>query len=1114
MRQWIICALLVLGSGIAFGQGDRGTITGTVVDSTARVTPGAQITAVHESTGLEASTISSEAGVYTFPLLSIGSYTLTARLPGFKSYVRKGVQVQVGQTTRADIQLEVGQVEERVTVAAEAPMLSTDASDVGLVVNQDTFLDLPLTLGGDFRRASSFIFLSPGVAGSTWEKHIGGGMSFTDAVYFDGVAMNASPNNDAQYSPSVDAVGEFKLITNDYAAEYGHALAGLTSFTLKSGTNDFHGSAFEFFRNEKLDARGFFPRVKAPTRQNEFGGTFGGPIRHNRTFFFVSIESFRRRQGNTQPLVSIPTPEFLHGDFSQWTSAIYDPATTQPDGKGGFVRTAFPRNIIPPERISPISAKIAALIPPPQFPGRTSNNYLAPLTSPLQDDHNWSFKMDHQLSPSHRAFGTFIFTNRPAIKGNAPGVEGDAEDHNRQDLNSRFLRMGEDWNVSPTVLNHFTVSFDRVVDTNRTLSFGKGWPQKLGLRGVQDDLFPSVTFAQGFARLGDSVHYRETETTFGAQDSLSMVRGKHSWKFGFEYQRHRDNSNTLSNGAGIFNFSNLETAVPGNGSTGNAIASFLLGEVDSANALFYSTELGVRWNYVAAYAQDDFKLTSKLTLNLGVRWDLQTPYVDPRNRLSYMDPSVPNPSAGNLPGAYSFAGRGGWTRVGDIHSRDFSPRVGFAYNPTKNWVVRSGYGVFYYGIMDRTSLGIPAAGFNTNASFSSPNTGITPAFNWNDGFPQNFPHPPIIAPDVQNGQNATMGQRTHTGVWPYSQQWNFTVERQIGSAFSLRTSYVGTKGTHLDAGDATSWNQVNPQFLSLGTLLNGNINSAAVQAAGFRAPFPGFTDLWGSRATLAQALRPFPQYGSVGQFNPTYGSSIYHSLQIYAQKRMSRGLDLTAAYTFSKAIDNTRGYGSGVGQQNFYDRRAERSLSANDQPQILTFSYVYQLPFGPGRAHLSKGFAARTLGGWTVSGIHTYASGLPLSLSVVNTLPIFNGLLRPDVVPGVSQRAPVGSGGFDPGRDRWINPAAFAAPRAFTFGNTSRYINLRSPVSRSEAIAILKNFQLREQMRFQFRTELSNPLNRVVFSAPVTDLSNPAFGQIQSQANNPRNIQLGLKFIF
>jgi len=1100
-------------------QIDRGTITGVVADSTGSVAPNVQVTARNEATGIESVTVSGPAGTYTLPALTIGSYALTAQLPGFKTYIRTRVPVQVAQTTRVDIVLEVGGVEERVTVTAEAPLLNTDTSDVGIVVNNEKFLDLPLTLGGDIRNASAFIFLSPGVSGNTWEKHIGGGGSFSDAVYYDGAALSVTPNNDGQYNPSVDAIAEFKLITNDYAAEYGHALAGVTSFTLKSGTNSFHGSAFEFFRNEKLDARGFFPLVKAPTRQNEFGGTVGGPIRKNQTFFFGSVDSFRRRQGLTRPLVTVPVPEFLRGDFGRSMQNIYDPATTASDGRGGFMRQPFANRIIPQNRISPIARNIAALYPAPTYPDRITNNHLATLASPMQDAHNWTLKIDHQLSSAHKLFGTFFFTNRPAIKGSA-SVEGSAESHNRQDLNSRFVRVGEDWTINPTTINHFVASLDRVVDKNISLTYGKGWRDKLGFRGVQGDFFPRVEFNQGFVQVGHTTNYRTPNTSFGFLDTLSLIRGKHAIKVGAEYLRHRDNDNALTNTGGTFGFSNLETALPADSRTGNAVASFLLGEVDSASARFYANETGVRWSYFASFIQDDYKLTNKLTLNVGVRWELQMPFSDVLNRLSYMDPFLANPGAGNRLGAYTFLGSGqgrnGFRRLADVRWKDFGPRFGFAYNVAKDWVVRGGYGIFYWNL-NRGGIGIPSDGFNVVASFASGDVGITPAFNWESGFPQNFTKPPIITPTVQNGLNATVSLRERGGVWPYSQQWNLTIERQIGRSASIRTGYVGVKGSRLHAQDATNWNQVDPRHLSLGSLLNAQISSPQAQAAGLTPPFPEFVDLWGRRATVAQALRPFPQYNSVGQAGATYGNSNYHSLQVHAQKRMSRGFDFTASYTFSKMIDDTRQFSTGVGQQNFYDRRAERSISVYDQPHILAISYVYELPFGPGRPHLSGlgGVGSRLVGGWNLSGIHRYTSGLPQSLAVTNTLPIFNGTLRPNSVAGVAQRAPEGAGGFDPNRDRWINPAAFSLPASFTFGNTSRYIGtLRGPASLAESFALLKDTSIHERIHLQFRTEISNPFNRVVFSDPQTNFSNANFGQIVAQSNTPRVIQFGLKLIW
>ena len=1117
VRISVLLVILAALPGSVVAQNDRGTLTGVVTDQSGSVTPNVQVIATNEGTQIQTSTVTGAAGTYTIPGLAIGTYTVTATLAGFKTYFRSGLPLQVSQTTRVDITLEVGSAGERVTVTGEPPVINVDTADLSMVMNSKTFLDLPLTLSGSFRRASSFIFLSPGVSGTTWDKHINGGGQYNDGVYFDGAALSASPNNDGQYSPSVDAIEEFNLITNNYSAEYGHAMAGVTSFTLKSGTNAYHGELFELFRNEKLDARGFFSSTKAPTRQNEFGGTFGGPIIKDKTFFFFSLDDFRQRQGSVPPLVTVPLPAFLKGDFSQWPQPIYDPATTAPDGNGGFTRTAFPGNIIPASRFSQVSSNIAAVLPPPTIPGKLTNNYLALLASPQSDVSNWNLKMDHQLSSTHKVFGTFIFMDRPAIKG-AAGVAGAAENHNRQDLNSRFFRGGEDWTISPTVFNHVIASFDRVVDTNRSLSWGQGWPQKLGLTGVQGDLFPSVAFNQGYVRLGDTDDYRETETTFGVIDTLSATKGKHSLKIGFEYQRHRDNELFRVNSAGTFRFSNLETALPGDSKTGNAIASFLLGEVDQARAHFTGAELGIRWNYVSTFLQDDYKITPKLTLNLGLRWEVQMPFSDPLNRLSYMDPAVPNSGAGNLPGAYVFAGHS-FTRIANPDYKNFGPRFGLAYNFADKWVFRGGYGLFYWGTMDRTSLAIPADGFNVDASFASANIGITPAFNWDNGFPQNFHRPPIVAPTVENGQNAFMNLRSRGGVWPYSQQWNATVERQIGASMVIRGSYVGTKGTRLQTQyDATGWNQVNPRYLALGNLLNSDINSPEAQAAGIHEPFPGFSALWGGQATVAQALRPFPQYGSVSQFNATYGSSIYHSLQVYAQKRFASGLNFTASYTFSKSIDDTSQFGDVEGTfQDYYNRRAERSVSAENIPQILSFSYRYELPFGQGKAVASNwtGVAGKLVSGWIISGFHGYQSGLPISLITSNTLPLFNPGLRPNVVPGVPQRAPIGPGGFDPARDLWLNPAAFTQPPDFQFGNVGRFLaNLRQPAIYSESMALLKDTRIAERFNLQFRLEISNPFNRVIFGGPSTDISSPDFGQIGSQANNPRNVQLGLKLMW
>jgi hypothetical protein len=417
--------------------------------------------------------------------------------------------------------------------------------------------------------------------------------------------------------------------------------------------------------------------------------------------------------------------------------------------------------------------------------------------------------------------------------------------------------------------------------------------------------------------------------------------------------------------------------------------------------------------------------------------------------------------------------------------------------------------------VNRSGIRRSGDGFNAFPVFASADVGVTPAFNWDAGFPQNFPKPPTLVPTVQNGQNATTLLFDQAGVWPYSQQWNFTIERQIGNSFSVRAAYVGTKGTHIFAQEYNH-NQVHPSYLPLGRgLLTANINSAEARAAGIREPYAGFSDLWGSRATVAQALRPFPQYNNVVEGVASYGNSIYHSFQLFVQKRMSRGYAFTIAYTNGKQISDTRGLSTGVGYQNAYDRAAERSLDGTNPQQIVSISQVYELPFGRGKRWVTGGTGDKLLGGWQVSGIYAYQSGIPLSIDTTNTLGIFSSTLRADIVSGVPLRAPAGDRGFDPARDRWINPDAFRSPVANSFGTSGRYVPwLRGPAFLSEAIAVLKDTRVTERLNLQFRTEFSNPFNRVVFANPIQTLTDSRFGRITSVQTGPREIQFGLKLMW
>lgn len=1124
-------SFFLLAVSALFGQADRGAVIGTITDSSGALVPSVALTLRNNDTNLSYRDTTSVNGTYSFLNLPIGIYTLSAESKGFQRQEVKGIEVQVNQQTRIDFEMRVGEMTQTVEVQASAAAVQTESTDVGTVIDDKRFLDLPLTLGGGIRNPSAFIFLAPGVSGNSWEKHVGGGGSFNDQVYYDGIALaRGDLSNDAEVNPSVDAIAEYKLITNNYSAEYSHALAGVTSYTMKSGTNDFHGDAFEFNDNNHFDARGFFSPTKAYRNQNEYGFTLGGPVwipkvyrGRNKTFFFVDFDQFYLRGGQLTGLNTIPTANMLQGDFSQWTGPIYDPRTTTTNADGTSTRTAFPNNMIPKSAFSAVTSKILPFVPASTLPGLV-NNIIAPLSSPSTDQRSHGLKVDEAISDKHHLSGMYNSTDRPSIKSPGPsrlipvGNTTAVENYNLQDVTTIVSRINYDWIVNSNLLNHIGVGFSRFRNPNFSLAYNQGWVQpnggKLGLTGLQFDLFPTIMFTQGYTRFGDDIASDNYFNTLTLLDNLSWVKGKHTFKMGAEVQAHRDNYRNFGNGGGTFNYSQLETGLPGNASSGNAFASFLLGAVDSGSAYYRSSLPGGRYKYIGFYFDDSYKFSRKLTLDLGLRYEIQIPTSDALGRVSYMNPTLPNPGAGNLPGAYVFggsgAGRSGFNRFFDIHYNNLAPRAGFAYSLNPKTVIRGGYGIFYSAFISQ-GTGIPQNGFATTASFTSQDTGLTPAFYWDGGFPQNFNRPPNISPTVQNGQSAQVVYAGNGGTIPYSQQWNLTVERQITDSMIVSGAYVGNKGTHLY--DTQALNQVNPAYYSLGAAtLKANINSPLAQAAGIREPFPGFAQLYGAGATVAQALRPFPQYQGVSVVAAPYANSTYHSAQFKVDKHFSRGLSGTFAYTRSKFLSDGVGFTTSNGaayRQNAYQR--EKFLYPTDQPNLFSFSFNYAFAYGRGS---QVGLMRKAFGGWSLSGFGTYGSGFPLPMTTVNTNSfLFTGGLRPSLT-GAPLRATSGSGGFDPNRDYYLNPAAFTAPTPLSFGNAPAYLGVRQPFIINESFGVFKETRFFERVTHQFRLEMSNPLNRVVFGAPTTDFSSGAFGRISSTQNSPRQIQFGMKVLW
>jgi len=1110
---------IVLLPPCANAQGDRATIAGLASDSSGAAVVGASIRIVNVDTNLTLDTVTNETGNYRLVAVPVGVYTLTATSPGFQTYERQNIQANGNQTTVVEVAFEVGALTETVTVTGAAiPLISPESAEVGVVVESKKFLNLPLTLGGGIRNPSSFIQLSPGVAStSTWNKSINGGRQFDDETYYDGIALSRGDlSNDGEVNPSVDAIAEFKLISNNYSAEYSHAVGGITSFTLKSGTNQLHGSGFHFFRNDKLDARSFFSAGKSPVRQNEWGGTLGGPLVKNRTFWFFSFDQFYRRGDQVGGLNTLPTALMQQGDFGELIAEdnrpIYDPMTTA-QGPNGAVRDPFPNAIIPDTRWSRVTSVMLPFHPKPALPGIAQND-IAPLASNFQDHRHTGFKMDHRFNDMHRISGMFNYTDRPAQKSPGPSrliPVGDTTalaNYNIQRVTTRVIHTNIDSTLNATTLNNIRIGFSRFRNPNFTESFNQGWlgPDggKLGLTGLPYDMFPTIQFdTEGYTRYGDNIASDNFFNTFTLGDTATLIRGSHTIKIGAEWQYHQDNFRNFGDGGGDFRFRRNGTGNPqAFNSTGDAWASFLLGEVNNASTVYRASQPTGRYTNWGFFIDDSWKVTPKLTLNLGLRMEMFSTHSEPAGRLSYIDLAAPNAEAGGLPGLLVFAGDQVPNRILEPLLWNPAPRFGIAYKIDANTVVRAGIGIFNANYTNNSN-GIPSTGYQTAVSFATGNNGIDPAFNWDNGFPQNFLAPPNFSPFQLNGQNARAVIRDDYNM-PYKVQWNFTIERQFANDVGISLAYVANKGTHLATTNRIS--EVPDQFKSLPeNVLRANINSDLARQNGIGEPFPGFSELWGSRATVAQALRPYSQFGNLDLYGDNVGNSNYHSFQTKIDKRYKGGLTGTFAYTWSKNLND-------LAFQSFNFR--EYSFSDQDSPHIVSLSFLYELPFGKNKKFLSgaSGALNKIVEGWQVAGVGFYNSGQRLAVSTNNTLPYFNSSRRPNIV-SENIRTNVSMSDFDPAEHRYLNPDAFANPGPGQFGNAAPRLNVLGPMSIQESFSVMKNTKIGERFTHQFRLEMNNPMNRVVFANPNTDITSANFGRI-SGVGSPRNIQLGMKLLF
>jgi hypothetical protein len=1104
--------VLLLIAAALLAQGTANRVSGLITDSSGGIIANAVVTAEEKATGVVTKTNSNDRGYYLLQL-PIGVYDLRVSNPGFHSSVSEKVPVTVGAAISLDFTLQVGSSQETIQVSAEATLLRPESSSVQTTVDNKLVMELPLAFSGRARNSANFLTMTPGYQGNTSVARLNGGVGWNQSITVDGATVSpasfATGNQGQMIVPSF-AVQEFQVVGNNPEAQDGRTSNGAIKYALKSGTNSLHGSAFEYLRNQALDARNFFSTAVALDNQHEFGVELGGPVviphlynGHNRTFFYIYYDGYRFTNTNTTTY-NLLTPAMRVGNFSAaGLPTIFDPSTTKANGQGGFTRTPYADNTIPANQISPISRYFAGLFPEPNRPGLTAN-YLGTSKSISQDDQGL-IKINQALRNGSASASYNVEPQSVTNVGEfGPILSGSVNDNR-----GHRAIFNLDTTLSATRLNHFGASFNRwhlgtFGGGEKTFGVGSNLNTTAGLaQGPVEGHGAAAINAGGYTFPNTGTINYITHQNWRLSDDFTWHKGLHSWQFGVSMDRFSTSGaqNSISP-LGNYTFSPQETGQPGVQNTGFAVASFLLGNVDTAawGQQPWQAFLFRPWGL---YAQDSWKILPKLTLNFGLRWEFEPPIKDKLNRIGNFDPDLPNPGAGNRPGALVFAGTGqgrsGKTQFADRYYGGFGPRIGLAYNARKNTVLRAGYTVNYDNA-DGASIFLNQQGFFTNARVSSLDSGVTPAFNWAIGFPA-VQLGPYFSPTVANNVS-TFYMQPNGDRLPMVQNWNVGIQQMFPNNMVLDVSYLGMGAHHLSNG-LLNYNQLDPRYLSLGSVLNAQIGSAA--AAGFPAPYAGFS------GSVAQSLRPFPQYQNITLNANPIGNNTYNAFQVRGQKRFSSGLTFLISFNYAKNLTDAHGQSSGGylgGAQNYYNVSLEKAVEANDVPHALAAAYSYQLPFGTGKRLRTgnKILDKYVISSWTTSGIWTVQDGKPLALTTQLSLPAA-GAVRPNMVGSEVYLAHDRST-FDPAKDRYINRAAFALPAPFTFGNAPRLISqLRAFGTISWNVALLKSIPIRENLHLILRPEFFNVLNNVNFNAPNQDFSNLAFGQITA-AGAPRQGQV------
>ena len=1109
-----------------------GTILGTATDNTGAVIPGVKVEITNEDQGTTSVVETQGDGTYYLPNVRPGSYAIRMESEGFRPHQVSNLRLEVGSVLTYDAALEVGALTETVTVEAASPLVETSRGSLAAVVENKRVLELPLVN----REVFDLIDLTPGAqrmrnsnrAGGG-DVTIAGGRTRSAGVFIDGV-VNSRTGIGAtitELSPPVDAISEVRVEANAPTAEYGRSAAGFMNATTKSGTNEFHGSGYWFLRNDALNARGWDARSKTKLRRNVPGATIGGPIVKNKAFFFYNYDITMQNLENLR-VRSVGLPAWKTGDLSTMLQSngklrrVYDPLTST--SRGGEMQ--FENNVIPRARLDPVAQNVLSFVPTAnrtEVDVSNEGNWVSNLPRELRRTSH-TMRVDYELDPNDKiTFRYNLFM--PVDDGLQPSPEWGGADPNairfpqrQQNILLSYTKL-----FSPTFFMTATGGFFRYRNHVQSYFLDEDLASQIGLSGVAADAFPRFNIGgnPGYSSLGQGGGHQRlfAFTNFEYTAHFTKVTGNQTFKFGIDYRRYQGSELGRQTASGVFDFANTDTrglnpdgsVIPG---TGSDLGSFLLGQADRARVQA-NPSFGRRSGYFAGFFQDDWRVNSQLTLNLGLRYEYEGPFTEVADRITGWDPGLPLPAAGtngirhDQTGAFFFAGRDGFPRNPIRRdTNNIGPRFGFAIRPggRSNTVVRGGFAVMFGGNYDGNVLQTGSQGFGGAGNIGG---GQVPLLK--DGMPATFLQIPDASELNHNfgtrGTKFVQGRVDYVDInhrTPYAFDWNLTFQHQAGEQlFEVRYYAKFAKKVNLRRMNV---NQIHPNNL----------------------PRVGLNEFGGQTQRL---LKPFTQYGGTGQIrmnNPNFFKSDYQGVTFKTERRFNKGVGYIFLYTFSRWYDNAPFVGENAASlgdhdwfQNVYDFASEWSLSGNHAPHRMVFSPVYELPFGRGKFVNLSGPLNAVLGGWQISGIYTFQSGSPFGVTVLNGARDVKGdnaadaTLYADLVgdpdhPSRGEPAVGGRRGI-----LWTNEAGFEVPALYTLGNAGRKVpgTLGPGTPHIFNIAVSKNTQITERLRAQFRFETFNSFNTPEFNNPRDQVGQSGFGVVNA-GNSHREMQLGLKLYF